>query len=100
MWDSPLRPIWARRPEGHVEDREHKMAEPRPISRGHFVASLCACVGFLIAASDVRGRADEKGENQPLLKMDDRTRAAAGAGSIVSGAQPLTAAALLQAGMG
>lgn len=46
------------------------------------------------------GRADEKAENQALLKVDERTRAAVGAASIVGTGQTLTAAALLQAGSG
>jgi len=64
-------------------------------------------VWFSWVARDVRGWADEKGvsseknsANQSLLKADDRTRAAVGAGSVVGAGQPLTAAALLQAGAG
>jgi hypothetical protein len=62
----------------------------------------CWLVVFAIiwSSGDVRGRADEKAENRSLLTVDERTRAAAGAGSVVGTAQPLTAAALLQAGSG
>jgi hypothetical protein len=64
-------------------------------------------VVFFGSARDVRGWADEKAvsseknsANQSLLKADDRTRAAVGAGSVVGTGQPFTAAALLQAGTG
>jgi hypothetical protein len=62
----------------------------------------CWLIVFAIVWSswDVRGGADEKAENQALLKVDERTRAAVGAASVVGTAQPLTAAALLQAGTG
>src|SRR5439155_16290416 len=51
--------------------------------------------------ADEKGVSSEKNSaNQFWLKADDRTRAAVGAGSVVGAGQPLTAAALLQAGAG
>jgi hypothetical protein len=62
---------------------------------------------LVLVVKDVRGWADEKAVslegkrgNQSLREMDERMRAAAGAGGAVGVAEPLTAAALLQAGKG
>jgi hypothetical protein len=61
----------------------------------------------MVAAKDVRGWSDEKAVSaegnrgdQSLQKMDERTRAVVGAGSVVGVGQPLTSVALLQAGKG
>jgi len=62
--------------------------------------SIMFLIGFFWIARDIRGQADEKAAAEPLLKLDDRTRAAVAAGSVVGASQPLTAAALLQAGTG
>ena len=90
---------------------ELKMAIQRPtvqlgeiLLRGLVAASLA---WLILGASDIAARADEpavsprkNSENQALLRVDDRARAAVGAGSVVGVSQPLTVVALLQAGRG
>jgi hypothetical protein len=68
---------------------------------------VLATAWLVFAAKDARTRADDpavssvkNSENRSLLLADDRARAAVGAGSVVGAGQPLTAAALLQAGRG